>query len=479
MNSNTDIKAIVLSTLINGPQLLYEREVDENIFDDTQSKRLYRLINKTFKQGVKDFDENFKINLSEEAKKDKNEKFINYVTTYVIHIVPESNSIDKYLDYLNNRYNFLSTANELSKADFQSADYLEVMYRCIEKSKKFTRNDWVLDSVESIPEGEIDWVIPNVIPVGISVFAGDGGVGKSSFYLKLLADLSNGNPTMFESEQEYRDPVNVVYLSREDSTTKVLKQKLVKMKANMKRISTLDVDNEKLDKVKLGNLSLERIVIENNPRVVVLDPIQAFLPPKVDMNSCNDMRNITQPLVRICERYKVAVIFISHTNKQTNTSGRGRVRGSADIWDISRCAFLFGHADEKGLRYCSNEKNNYAKQADTVLFSMNDDGIPQFESMTDKKDRHYQGTNILASANDGSKTVSSKEMAQAKILEYINLHGSMTKDDMMTLDDHIALATFNRALQTLLKNNLIYSEYQSLGSSKGRYAIYKKVELQA
>lgn len=83
---------------------------------------------------------------------------------------------------------------------------------------------------------------------------------------------------------------------------------------------------------------------------------------------------------------------------------------------------------------------------------MNDDGIPQFESMTDKKDRHYQGTNILASANDGSKTVSSKEMAQAKILEYINLHGSMTKDDMMTLDDHIALATFNRALQTLLKN---------------------------
>lgn len=119
MNSNTDIKAIVLSTLINGPQLLYEREVDENIFDDTQSKRLYRLINKTFKQGVKDFNENFKINLSEEAKKDKNEKFINYVTTYVINIVPESNSIDKYLDYLNNRYNFLSTANELSKADFQ------------------------------------------------------------------------------------------------------------------------------------------------------------------------------------------------------------------------------------------------------------------------------------------------------------------------------------------------------------------------
>ena len=57
---------------------------------------------------------------------------------------------------------------------------------------------------------------------------------------------------MFESEQEYRDPVNVVYLSREDSTTKVLKQKLVKMKANMKRISTLDVDNEKLDKVKLA-----------------------------------------------------------------------------------------------------------------------------------------------------------------------------------------------------------------------------------
>ena len=62
-SNNTEIKAVVLSTLMNGPQLLFEREIDENIFDDAQSKRLYRLIYKTFRQGTKCFDENLKINL--------------------------------------------------------------------------------------------------------------------------------------------------------------------------------------------------------------------------------------------------------------------------------------------------------------------------------------------------------------------------------------------------------------------------------
>lgn len=33
-SNNTEIKAVVLSTLMNGPQLLFEREIDENIFDD-------------------------------------------------------------------------------------------------------------------------------------------------------------------------------------------------------------------------------------------------------------------------------------------------------------------------------------------------------------------------------------------------------------------------------------------------------------
>lgn len=476
-SNNTEIKAVVLSTLMNGPQLLFEREIDENIFDDAQSKRLYRLIYKTFRQGTKCFDENLKINLSNEEKKDKSGAFIAYKTK-VDNTAPEFDSIDNYLDYLNNEYNFHMTINELSKADVQSQDYLEVMYQCLENAKKSTKHDWELDSVDCIPKTEIDWVIPNIIPVGISIFAGDGGVGKSSFYLKMLADLSNGNPTMLESEQECREAVNVVYLSKEDSTSQVLKEKLEKMKANMTRIRTLDLDNEKLGKVTLGNLSLEKIVNENHPRIVVLDPIQAFLPPKVDMNSGNDMRNIIQPLVRICALYKIAVILISHTNKQTNTSGRGRVRGSADLWDISRSVFLFGRADKNGLRYCSNEKNSYSKLADTVLFSMDDDGIPQFETMTDKKDADYQYVNILTSANNGSTTVSQREMAKAKIKEHIEINGSMTKAEMRTLDDHISPATFDRALQVLIKNKEIYVEHVSLGANKGNYALYKKVKPQ-
>ena len=50
---------------------------------------------------------------------------------------------------------------------------------------------------------------------------------------------------------------------------------------------------------------------------------------------------------------------------------------------------MAGYTNEPGIRYLSNEKNNYVQLQDTVLFSIDDNGLINHEGTTWKRDREY------------------------------------------------------------------------------------------
>ena len=57
-----------------------------------------------------------------------------------------------------------------------------------------------LQTVEDVEEQEIDWLIPYWIPKGgITLLAGDGGVGKTNLWSYLISRLSAGMPTMLDN----------------------------------------------------------------------------------------------------------------------------------------------------------------------------------------------------------------------------------------------------------------------------------------
>jgi len=62
----------------------------------------------------------------------------------------------------------------------------------------------------------------------------------------------------------------------------------------------------------------------NNARLVIIDPVQAFLGADVDMNRANEVRPIFRSLGDIAQATGCAIVLIGHLNKAAGTQSTYR-----------------------------------------------------------------------------------------------------------------------------------------------------------
>lgn len=257
--------------------------------------------------------------------------------------------------------------------------------------------------LDSFPEEEAKWLVPGWIPEGqISLIAADGGIGKTTLWCHIIAALSSGKACMLDPPDIVREPMKITFLTTEDSVRKKLRKKLRLAGANMKNIITPDFVGDRsglLHKLKFGSPEMEEVLRALRPVLCVFDPVQGFTPPRVNMGSRNEMRDCLAPLISIGEDINTTALIICHTNKRPKAYGRDRIADSADLWDIARSVMMAGFTDEQGVRYLSNEKNNYGQLQETILFTIDSDGQIQKAGTSWKRDREYiQGAEYAKSA---------------------------------------------------------------------------------
>ncbi len=247
--------------------------------------------------------------------------------------------------------------------------------------------------LEDFPEEETKWLVPGWIPAGqISVIAADGGIGKTTLWCHIIAALSNGTACILDPPGFTREPMRIMFLTTEDSVRKKLRKKLRLAGATMKNIFTPDFVGDRsglLHKLKFGSEELEKVLRHFRPALCVFDPIQGFTPPKVNMGSRNEMRDCTAQLITIGEDIDTTALIVCHTNKRKGAYGRDRIADSADIWDIARSVLMAGFTEDQGVRYLSNEKNNYAPLQETILFSIDGDEQIHKEGASWRRDCEY------------------------------------------------------------------------------------------
>lgn len=224
------------------------------------------------------------------------------------------------------------------------------------------------------------------------MLAADGGTGKTSLWCHIAAAISAGNACVLDPEGYHRSPGQVLFLTTEDSIRKKLRKKIRTAGANLKNILTPDFlkdESGKLLEIKFGSNLLKDMVQHFKPALCIFDPAQGFVPPEINMGSRNAMRDCMAPLISLGEECKTAFLVVCHTNKRKGASGRERIADSADLWDISRSVMMMGYTDDQGIRYLSNEKNNYAQLSETMLLSIDEEGQPRKEGTTWKRDREF------------------------------------------------------------------------------------------
>ena len=152
---------------------------------------------------------------------------------------------------------------------------------------------------------EIKWVWYPYIPYGkITVVQGDPGEGKTTFVLALIALLTNGEP--LPEEEQTNEPINVIYQTAEDGLNDTIKPRLLSVGANCERVLVID-ENEIV--LILSDERLEQAINETSAKVIVLDPIQAYLGSDVDMHRANEIRPIMKRLSLLAERTGFAFLL--------------------------------------------------------------------------------------------------------------------------------------------------------------------------
>lgn len=248
-------------------------------------------------------------------------------------------------------------------------------------------------SLDSFTEEAATWLVDGWIPEGqITLLAADGGIGKTTLWCNVIAAISSGGRCILDPPGYQRSPQKVAFLTTEDSVRKKLKKKLRLAGATMSNIITPDFLADKegvLRGLKFGSQEMERFVRHFRPALCVFDPVQGFVPPDINMGSRNVMRDCMAPLISLGEDTGTTFLVVCHTNKRPKASGRDRIADSADLWDVSRSDLMAGYTEDQGVRYLSNEKNNYAQLQETLLFTIDENGQAQAEGTSSKRDREY------------------------------------------------------------------------------------------
>ena len=146
----------------------------------------------------------------------------------------------------------------------------------------------------------------------------------------------------------------------------------------------------------LKDEALAKFAAKAGPLLLIVDPLQSFLPAGVEMASRNQMRSILLPLKAIAAAQRCAVLLVMHSNKKQGVSDRKRLADSSDIWDMARSVLMMGRSNSDGKIYLSHEKSSYSRPQQTVLLHIEDvelDGVRTaqavFDGYTDKKDADF------------------------------------------------------------------------------------------
>ena len=321
--------------------------------------------------------------------------------------------------------------------------------------------------LSSFQEEEARWLVPGWIPEGqIAVIAADGGIGKTTLWCHVIAALSNGGTCILDPPGHTRRPVKVTFLTTEDSVRKRLRKKLRLAGADMKNIITPDFAEDRaglLRNVKFGTPEMEKVLRGLRPVLCVFDPVQGFTPPKVNMGSRNEMRDCMAPLITIGEDINTTTILVCHTNKRKGAFGRDRIADSADIWDIARSVIMAGFTEEPGVRYLSNEKNNYAPLQETILFTIDADEQIHKVGTSWKRDREY----IIGA--EAAKSAPVREDCKAFIIHALEeAEGSMPTAELEAAAKTAgySFASIKRAKNELKAEGAI--KYYTIGPPKDR-----------
>lgn len=212
----------------------------------------------------------------------------------------------------------------------------------------------------------------------ITVIDGDPGLGKSTMTLEIAARISAGEAL---PGSEPMLPAGVLLLSAEDGEADTIRPRLEAAGADLRRVYIFKMRDESgntFPAVIPDDLpALETQLAATRCKLIVIDPLMAFLSSERNANRDQDIRGALAPLAGMAERHGCAVILLRHLNKSLGSSPMYRGGGSIGIIGAARFGFIVAKdpEDKSGARrIVAPQKINIGPEPPALAYEL--EGIP-------------------------------------------------------------------------------------------------------
>ena len=262
-----------------------------------------------------------------------------------------------------------------------------------------------LEPLSEMEDEEIEWLIPNFIQTGtVHQIQGAMDIGKSMFTADLSAKVSIGGEFFGHQLTQGK----VLYLSAEDSPTKVIKQRIRSMGGAVENIYALN--GKHIPKFPQDHDKLNDMIVELRPKLIVIDPILAMF--EGDMNRETDVRDVVKGFYQVADFYNVAVILVTHTGKSKHANANHNALGSQGQSASVRANFHMALDEDTQQRIITCVKSNNGGKKLSWAFE-----IEEHEGFQAPRIKHLGETTLLAHNLEQTEPV--KDEIKREILDYL------------------------------------------------------------
>ena len=188
----------------------------------------------------------------------------------------------------------------------------------------------------STPLPPVKWIIPNLLPAGLALFAGPSKAGKSWLTLWLCLQVAQGKP-MWGREIE---PHTVLYLSLEDTFNR-LQKRLLQLVGSEEAPERLVMQTE-CGSIGQGLEEQLTSFLYQHPDtgLIVIDTLQKVR--SSDQNNsmyASDYKEISA-LKALADKYNICILLIHHLRKQAADDPFQQIAGSNGLMGASDTSWV-------------------------------------------------------------------------------------------------------------------------------------------
>jgi hypothetical protein len=219
----------------------------------------------------------------------------------------------------------------------------------------------------------LSWFWPGRLALGkLAILDGDPGLGKSLVALDLCARLSTGRA--FPDGRPCPGSGNALVLNGEDGVEDTIRPRLQALGADLERVFVLDSESPELQgplRLPAQTTLLDEALARTRARLVILDPIVAFLDATIQVGNDAGVRRMLTPLAQLAAKHCCVILMIRHLNKKNSGPSVYRGGGSIGFLGACRSGWLIARAPRpSGHCVFAQVKNNLAAPQPSLAYEV-------------------------------------------------------------------------------------------------------------